>query len=81
MEPGLCLTEYEITDSQKEGLPDDVLESCLHGPGYLGRVELQHLGQDWYSRAIDTGDHHGDPRAHEEDRAKHEWMFRIAAKR
>ena len=49
MEPGLRLAEYEVTDSQQEGLTNDVLESCLHGAGYLGRVQLQHFGQDWYS--------------------------------
>ena len=78
MEPGLCLAEYEVTDSQQEGLTNDVLESCLHGAGYLGRVQLQHFGQDWYSWAIHTGNHHGDPGSHEQDGPEDKRMFRIS---
>ena len=77
VEPVLCLTEDEIAHSQEEGLTNHVLESSLHGPGNLGGVQLQHLRQDWNPRPVDTGDHHGDPGAHEEDGAKNKWMFRI----
>ena len=40
VESVLRLAEYEIADSQQEGLADDVLEGRLHGPRYLGRVQF-----------------------------------------
>ena len=40
VESVLRLAEYEIADSQQEGLADDVLEGRLHGPRYLGWVQF-----------------------------------------
>ena len=78
MKSVFCLAEDEITDTKEEGLTHHILESCLHRPSNLCRVEVHQTGQNGYSRTIDTGDHHGDPGAHEQDAAKHEWVLRVS---
>ena len=47
VEPIFSFTKYQVTDTKEEGLSDHILESRLHRPCYLGRIQLQHLGQDW----------------------------------
>ena len=68
-----CLAEDEVTDTKEEGLTHHILESCLHRPSNLGGVQVHQTGleidvynfvkykfpnQNWYSRTINTGNHH-----------------------
>ena len=69
--------EDEVADSEEEGLTNHVLEGSLHGTSNLGRIKIQQSCKDGYSWPIDTGYHHGDPGAHEQNTSKHKWMLGI----
>ena len=44
LNPVFCCVEYSIADPQQEGLPHNILESCLQWSSYLGRIKIQQLG-------------------------------------